>query len=266
MDVLSSTDISREVLALIEGAKQVLILVSPYFDPWERLTSEIKRAANRPGVKVVLLLRGGDDRAKQEEKARDLLASGVKIGFLSRLHAKVYISESQAIVTSMNLLKSSALDSWELAIRASAVQDAGLFKEIVHHTKGLLDRAKDEQEIAAKAKLTTQAGTLAEMVESVRPAELVTKTPPKFKATPNTKPPSSKAAAYGRERVRAGHCIRCGEDTPYNTDRPLCADCYKAWARYENPEYKEKHCHSCGKERSTSLAKPLCKPCWEAEE
>jgi phosphatidylserine/phosphatidylglycerophosphate/cardiolipin synthase-like enzyme len=230
MDVLSSTDISREVLALIEGAKQVLILVSPYFDPWDRLTTEIKRAANRPGMKVVLLLRGGDDRAKQEEKARELETVGVKIAFLTRLHAKVYISESQAIVTSMNLLKSSALDSWELAIRAHSAQDATIFNQIVAHTKGLMDRARDEHQISAK---------------------IVTKAPPA------PKPP--------RTRARTGHCIRCGDDIAFNADRPLCADCFKAWAKYENPEYKEKHCHSCGKERSTSLAKPLCKPCWEAE-
>ena len=247
MDVLSSTDISREVLALIEGAKQVLILVSPYFDPWERLTTEIKRAANRPGMKVVLLLRGGDDRAKQEEKARELGTVGVKIVFLARLHAKVYISESQAIVTSMNLLKSSALDSWELAIRAHAKQDTVLFNEVVAHTKGLMDRAKDEHEIASKVRTASSVASLAAMVDGARSAA----------------PPKKAAPARGRAKV--GHCIRCGDDVAFNTDRPLCAGCFKAWAKYENPEYKEKHCHSCGKERSTSLAKPLCKPCWEAD-
>lgn len=247
MDVLSSTDISREVLALIEGAKQVLILVSPYFDPWDRLTTEIKRAANRPGMNVVLLLRGGEDRAKQEEKARELAAVGVKVAFLARLHAKVYISESQAIVTSMNLLKSSALDSWELAIRAHARQDAALFNDIVKHTKGLLDRAKDEREIAAKVQAASGVAELVAMAEGARAAAVAPKP----------------AAAKGR--ARTGHCIRCGEDIAFNADRPLCASCYKAWARYENAEYKENHCHACGKERSTSFAKPLCKPCWEAE-
>lgn len=250
MDVLSSTDISREVLALIEGAKQILVLVSPYFDPWDRLTTEIKRAQNR-GVKVVLLLRGGEDRAKQEEKARELETVGVKIAFLTRLHAKVYISESQAIVTSMNLLKSSALDSWELAIRAHAAEDAPIFNQIVAHTKGLMDRARDEHEISSKVKAASSAASLAAMADSVRPAPSATKAPP--------------APKPARSRGRAGHCIRCGDDIAFNTDRPLCADCFKAWAKYENPEYKEKHCHSCGKERSTSLAKPLCKPCWEAE-
>lgn len=247
MDVLSSTDISREVLALIEGAKQVLILVSPYFDPWDRLTTEIKRAANRPGMKVALLLRGGEDRAKQEEKARDLAAVGVRVAFLARLHAKVYISESQAIVTSMNLLKSSALDSWELAIRAHAKQDTVLFNEIVAHTKGLMDRAKDEQEIAAKVKAASRVASLAAMVEGSRPAA-----------------PAPKSVS-SRGRAKTGHCIRCGDDIAFNPDRPFCPDCFKAWAKYENPGYKESHCHACGKERSTSFAKPLCRPCWEAE-
>lgn len=249
MDVLSSTDISREVLALIEGAKQVLILVTPYFDPWDRLTTELKRAAMRPGIKVVLLLRGGEDRAKQEEKSRDVQAAGVQVGFLSRLHAKVYISESQAIVTSMNLLKSSALDSWELAIRAHAREDAALFQEIIKHTKGLVDRAKDEREYAAKSKTAANVAALNELAGAVAGARA----------------PAAAVAASRKAVAKKGHCIRCGEDILFNADRPLCADCFKAWAKYENPEYKEKHCHSCGKERVTSLAKPLCKPCWEAE-
>lgn len=253
MDVLSSTDISREVLALIEGAKQVLILVSPYFDPWERLTTEIKRAANRPGMNVVLLLRGGEDRAKQEEKSRELAAAGVKVVYLSRLHAKVYISESQAIVTSMNLLKSSALDSWELAIRAHAKADADLFNQVVAHTKGLMERAKDEREIAAKVKTAGSVASLAAMAMAA--------TPPGHRPAPAAKP----ATSAGRRASKEGHCIRCGVGLAFNPDRPLCNDCYKAWSKYENPDYKEAHCHSCGKERATSLAKPLCKPCWDAQ-
>lgn len=247
MDVLSSTDISREVLALIEGAKQVLILVSPYFDPWDRLTTEIKRAANRPGMRVVLLLRGGEDRAKQEEKARDLVASGVRVTFLARLHAKVYISESQAIVTSMNLLKSSALDSWELAMRVHAKQDAEVFNQVVAHTKGLMDRAKDEQEIAAKTKTAASLATLTTLAMQATPAA------------------HTESSGGSRRAGKQGHCIRCGESIALKPDRPLCGDCYKAWAKYENPEYKESHCHACGKARSTSFAKPLCKPCWEAQ-
>jgi phosphatidylserine/phosphatidylglycerophosphate/cardiolipin synthase-like enzyme len=247
MNVLSSTDISREVLALIEGARHILLLVSPYFDPWERLTTEIKRAAIRPGMQVVLLLRGGDDRAKQEAKARELAAVGVKVRFLTRLHAKVYISESQAIVTSMNLLKSSALDSWELAIRAYAKEDPQLFKDIVEHTKGLITRARDESEVSAKT-------------EALRANPMATS---RFEATAG--PKQQPAVRPRRAASSHGHCIRCGKGVPFKLDRPLCPECHRAWARYENVDYPEARCHGCGEQRSTSFARPLCRPCWDAQ-
>lgn len=245
MNVLSGTDISHEVLALIEGAKQVLILISPYFDPWDRLTTEIKRAVLRPNLKIVMLLRGGDDRAKQEEKARDLVQHGVKVGYLTRLHAKVYISESQAIVTSMNLLKSSALDSWEIAMRAHAKEDAQQFQEILQHATALIQRASDEKAIAARAASTSVAAPSA----GSSPA--------------NTK--ATKPAAAQQPSATRGSCIRCGTGIPFKVERPLCPECYKAWARYENPDFKEKHCHCCGEGRSTTFARPLCKACWDAQ-
>lgn len=253
MQVVTGNDIAREVLALIEGSKQVLFLASPYFDPWDRLTTEIKRAATRPGMKVVLLLRGGEDRAKQEAKARDLESVGVGVEFLARLHAKIYISESQAIVTSMNLLKSSALDSWEIAMRVDAKQDAVQFAQIVEYAKQLRQRAKDEVEITGKQQAAANVASVLAMAETV----IATLASPKVVAAPK--------AAAARGRVRTGHCIRCGDGVLFAVERPLCPECFKSWAKYANPEYKEKFCHGCGKERATSVAKPLCKPCWEAE-
>lgn len=233
MDVLGGTEISSEVLTLIEEAKQILILVSPYFDPWERLSTEIKRAATRSGMKVMLLLRGGEDRAKQEERARGLAEVGVRMMFLSKLHAKVYISESQAIVTSMNLLKSSALDSWELAIRVNAKEDSAIFSKIVTHVKDLMDRAKDERELAAKVKAATNVAGLATMLDELRSNDSIPR------------------LTSWQGRAKTGYCIRCGVDIAFNPSRPLCADCFKAWAKFENPDYQESHCHACGKERST---------------
>lgn len=266
MDVLSSTQISAEVLNLIESAKQVLVLVSPYFDPWDRLLQEIRRATLRPGLKVVLLLRGGDDRAKQEEKARELASLGVQVSYLSRLHAKVYLNERQALVTSMNLLKSSALDSWELALRLDAVQDAAAFHQVVKATSELLQRAKDEEKVANVAALQNAAGALLSSVtEQVVPtlAKQVAASLAGPKKRPTlTAPPDARPRA--KARVSVGFCVRCAEQIPLNPERPLCASCYKAWARFSNPDYKESHCHACGGEASTTFAKPRCRSCWQA--
>jgi hypothetical protein len=48
-----------------------------------------------------------------------------------------------------------------------------------------------------------------------------------------------------------------------NTGKPLCADCFRQWNKYQDEDYEEKYCHSCGKSTKTSFAKPLCMACWK---
>lgn len=242
MEIIGTSSVSNAVEGLIGNARQQLILVTPYFKPWDRVGKEIKSAKVR-GVNVLMLLRGGDDRSKQEEKAREFNALGVKVGYLSRLHAKIYVSESEAIVTSMNLYEESALNSWEVAIRFRKDVDLDAYKEVMSQVIELCRRCDAEAKVAALEK-------------------------PKVDLTPNpTRRPASVVTASGLVKARAnsqGFCIRCATAVALNADRPLCNSCYKAWAKYENPDYEEKHCHACGSPKATSVAKPLCRPCWQA--
>lgn len=275
MDVISGTEISGEVLKLIEGAREFLVLVTPYFDPWDRLATEIKRAKSKPGVKVRLLLRGGEDREKQEPKARELAAYGVEVAFLKRLHAKVYISDSQAIVTSMNLIKSSALDSWEIALRADSVKDATTYRDIALSATNLLQRAHDEEAIAAQPHRAAAVASMAAVLGKTTPGTREQTAPTRPSTTPDRSTPAPLKPSPARapvlaappvksKRTAKGHCIRCNAEVSLNPDLPYCDSCYKSWVKYQNPDYEEKHCHSCGKAKATTMAKPLCKPCWEA--
>lgn len=272
MEVLSGTEISSHVIQLIESSRKLLVLVTPYFDPWDRLSTAIKAARTQHGVQVRLLLRGGEDQAKQEEKARELMSFGVEVDFLKRLHAKVYLSESKAMVTSMNLLKSSALDSWEIALCADSGRDAVIFADIARQTADLLKRARADGLIAAHPKVASAVEEVASLLgqaPAARPTSpLATKTVPVAAkaAAPAAKapPPAASSRPATRKQVVEGHCIRCDETIPLDRDHPYCASCYKSWVKYKNPDYEEKYCHSCGKKKETTMAKPLCRPCWEA--
>ena len=47
------------------------------------------------------------------------------------------------------------------------------------------------------------------------------------------------------------------------SESPLCADCFRQWAKFQDKDYAEKYCHSCGKSAKTTFAKPLCMACWK---
>lgn len=65
------------------------------------------------------------------------------------------------------------------------------------------------------------------------------------------------------EKISEGSCIRCGCKIDYNTNRPLCEDCYQIWVQFGNIDYAERFCHKCGKEfmDCISYRKPLCRKC-----
>lgn len=238
MEVLSSTDISGEVIKLIDSARQSLVLVSAYFDPWQRLTTELRRAATRPGLKTLLLLRGGDDKAKHAERVAELEKQGLKVAYLDRLHAKIYLSERHAIITSMNLLKSSALDSWEIAVHLDRQTDATAYADLTRHVGELLRRAQDERSLPAPS--------------------------PKAPALRASRTTTTRHAAAAPIDDDSGSCIRCGADIEFDPDRPLCGSCYREWSKWQNEDYEESFCHACGDKEATSMAKPLCRPCWKA--
>jgi hypothetical protein len=158
MKVITSTDIHADVVRLVENAQHFLLLISPYVDPWDRLTTEIKKASLRDGLRVMLLVRGGEDAPKQAEKAKALMFPLVQMEQLHRLHAKIYMSESEIIVTSMNLLKSSALDSWEIALRFTRADDAKQYDEISAQALMLWARAIDERVGDEKLRRAAEAG------------------------------------------------------------------------------------------------------------
>jgi len=271
MDVLSSPEISREIVSLMENANKSLLLVTPYFDGWDRFAIAIKDAVLKRHVAVVLLVRGGDDRARQEATTRELAAIGVRVEFLRRLHAKVYINESQAILTSMNLLKSSANDSWEIALRARAGRDTDAYREVLQHAYSLVRRAENDADISAKRR-SPPADARVQETPRVAPSSHTPERPrsvfhrmlDEFVRIVTLAEHREKAA--GHARPRCGSCIRCRAPVPFDLDQPFCLECRGIWMKFKNHKHRENFCHACGDKSETSAARPRCRPCYAARD
>jgi phosphatidylserine/phosphatidylglycerophosphate/cardiolipin synthase-like enzyme len=80
--------------------------------------------------------------------------------------------------------------------------------------------------------------------------------------------------AFCEEIERKFYCIRCKRNIEFNTDLPLCPQCYEKWQKYKNENYKETYCHKCGEEMKLNTAektnpdkkitfnRPLCDKCF----
>ena len=66
-------------------------------------------------------------------------------GFVENLHAKCYLNENTAIITSMNLYEFSQQNNDEIGIRVDSKEDPQLYREIKAEAERLLRKATDRQ-------------------------------------------------------------------------------------------------------------------------
>jgi hypothetical protein len=96
MKILNPEENIASVISLINNAKEFVVIVSPFNDlaGWDDLINAINESKNR--VKVSYYVRKDEGRTGIEEIKADIYE-------VPLLHAKMFFSESEAIISSGNL-------------------------------------------------------------------------------------------------------------------------------------------------------------------
>ncbi|MSQ13007.1 MAG: hypothetical protein EXR47_02470 [Dehalococcoidia bacterium] len=222
--VFVDQDVVGQILGVIDGAKQYVVIVSPYLDMWQHAQNAIGRAVKR-GVDVRMFLRNDRDKPPLDQ-IRWLFSNKVKVFAVQRLHAKIYMNEQTVLISSMNFTESSAMNSLEIAYLVGDPEHA---KRVREYVKGNITSS------------AVQVPTTSEIPPSVEQANPIGRAP---------------------VNVAVGFCIRCKRNLYFEPTKPLCDDCYDSWARYGNEDYPEVVCHSCGQPATVTKARPLCAPCY----
>lgn len=108
-DFLADWQLGAALLSLISEARTRLLLVSPFHKHWGHLRQEIA-AADRRGVKIRIYYRATEPDPAPAYGDR-VISVPVKL-----LHSKIYVSESRALITSLNLFDPSASHNRECGI------------------------------------------------------------------------------------------------------------------------------------------------------
>jgi hypothetical protein len=232
MHVAFGEQVLGTVQRLIDGAQEGshLRLVSGFLDPGEGIRQALADAAQKRRVKITLIVRGGRKEKQHGLVVSELGIAEAEVHYLPWLHAKLYLSDTEAIATSMNLTQNKEYNKGEVAVCVQRSRDPDGYRQLESAFQHFLEKAEShERDRAAKA------------------------------------PAGAKRAS--RSAVQAplaqeGHCIRCAVELALNPEKPLCSSCHLQWKVYKNPDYREKFCHGCGKEKNTTLAKPLCRSCF----
>jgi phosphatidylserine/phosphatidylglycerophosphate/cardiolipin synthase-like enzyme len=229
---LTTTGVSFHIEQLINKANEKLILISPFLKINDRIKQSLE---DKNRMKMDIRVVYGKNELQPDENNWLKSMQFIRTSFCKDLHAKCYLNEKEAIITSMNLYEFSQVNNNEMGIHIEKEEDAEIYKDVLEEANRLI-RISDEIRIS------------------------VEKTD-KTKKSEKEIPIISKSHNFNN----VGYCIRCRADLKLNPEQPLCYNCYKAWEKYSNPDYEEKFCHTCGKEGKTSISKPVCYNCYKKQ-
>ena len=166
---------------------------------------------------------------------------------MKNLHAKCYLNEEEAIITSMNLYEFSQQNNEEMGILVSHENDPQLYQEIREAAMKLVRQGEEVKLIVNPVSTPAEAPTYSEATSSSIQKSQASSSRKRKTATPTLERPST------------GSCIRCGDSMPEaNENRPFCAKDWRSWNRFKNDDYLEKFCHFCGTQSETAKSRPLC--------
>ena len=236
---ITTKQITSELEALIKKADERLYIVSPYLklskDFRELLTY---RNSNRKDTKIIF----GKQELNPEQMTFFQGLRFVYLFFSEDLHAKCYINDTKMIITSMNLYDFSMMNNKEMGI---------LIDKTVAEDIQVYDDAWTEIDFIEKTSKPfdfVSKPTIAPPVKEARIEQTTTKTEIKKS---NDKP--------------KGFCIRTGVEIPFNVEKPMSYEAFKAWSKFSDPDYAEKYCHFSGEPSNgeTSVKKPIMKKNWK---
>ncbi len=223
---LTTSKITAELEEIIKNANERLILISPYLKTNERIREHIEE---RIGKIIVTIIYGKTELQPEENKWLRTLDTAV-VRYRKNLHAKCYLNEKTAMITSMNLHDFSQSHNDEMGVLITKEDDPELYADVRKEVDKLLNRSE-------RVKIS---------IEKI----------------PENGASRKKGKKEGNKKSEMGHCIRCGKEIELDPLTPYCKSCYASWAKYKNPDYEEKYCHICGMPYKSTMNKPVCKTCW----
>jgi hypothetical protein len=136
---------------LLKNANSKIILISPFFKLHRRI-KEILKNKKQQGVGIFLVCRVND---LQES----LVDYSTQIFDAPTLHAKCYMNENEAILTSLNLYEFSQLNNEEMGIYVKNQNDgAAIYKEMLLEVEGLCKNRIPNQTTTPKDDLSLEIG------------------------------------------------------------------------------------------------------------
>ena len=247
-EFFTTSGVSFHLEEIIKQARDKVVIISPYLKINDRLKSILE---DKDRMKINIHVVYGKNELQPSESAWLQDLNSIRTTFLKNLHAKCYLNEDNALITSMNLYEFSQQNNEEMGILVTREQEPDLYREIDEAAKILIRKGKEVQLIVNSVIPSVETPTHSEAV------------PATSSTTRRSSSRKSKTSTLTLERPSSGHCIRCGGPMSEAIEsKPFCTKDWRSWNRFKKDDYPEKFCHFCGQSSETSKSRPLCIECF----
>ncbi len=230
---LDTTGVSYHLSQLIKNADHEIILISPFLKVNEKIRDLIENQDRKRTTNIKIVY--GKNELQSEEYNWINQLDSVRLAYCKDLHAKCYLNEKEAIITSMNLYEYSQINNYEMGIYVTKEDDPSLYQEIYTEAMDIFRISGDDKVTFDKAEQKNKSKTAVQ----------------------------HKNKNANKRNNETGFCIRCQEQIKLDPMYPYCKKCFTSWNKYKNEEYKEKYCHICGNKTDSSKVKPTCYSCFK---
>lgn len=140
---------------LIKSASDRLILISPYLKLNDRI-KELLEDKNRLKIDVRIVYGKSELKLDEINWLREL--DFIRTSFCKNLHAKCYINEESAIITSLNLYEFSQINNNEMGVHCSRQDDPELYRDAYEEAQRII-RVSEEVRISLEKVPAKEKGT-----------------------------------------------------------------------------------------------------------
>ena len=124
---LTTTGVSYQLEEIIKNAKERLVLISPFLRVNERVKELLE---DKDRLKIDVRVIYGKNELQPEENNWLESMTSIRTSFCKNLHAKCYLNENAALLTSMNLYEFSQVNNNEMGLLVSKEEERELYQEI----------------------------------------------------------------------------------------------------------------------------------------
>lgn len=135
MELLETTAQSLEIETIFSESMDFTIIMSPYLKINNRLKPKLADCFKQNNSNLIIYRE--NELTKEEKKWFDNF-SNIELIPIKNLHAKLYLNEKKALITSMNLYDYSQINNHEIGIKFSAKTNKDEYNKILGMIKNIV--------------------------------------------------------------------------------------------------------------------------------